>query len=107
MRILFLMLSLMSFSSCIAVLGLGALGATIAIGDSGRHAKEGAEKEDLQRALHAREAAVIRQRYNEEEARCVAAAEVALPVRPSLTPPPMVALEPVRTPLQPRGVARP
>jgi hypothetical protein len=99
MRLLFLVVSLMSFSSCIAVLGLGALTTTLAV--TSPDAKRGAERDARQLALHAQEAAAIRQRYNEAERRSLASSPgPALQREP--TAPPLVSVEPVRKPLRPR-----
>lgn len=97
MRHLFMVLSLMSFSSCFAVVGLGV---AVGIAANKSDAKKGAERDALQLAAHAQEAAAIRQRYNEAERRSAASPPAAaLPREP--TPPPLVSIEPVRKPLRP------
>jgi len=105
MRLLLLLLCSMSFSSC-AVLGVGALIATSAAAGRSADAVKGAEREARQRALDAREAAIIRQRYNELEARSKppepARLEVTAAIPQTPTPPPLVPIEPLRKPLRPR-----
>jgi hypothetical protein len=98
MRILFLVLSMMSFSSCLAVFGVGVLIPAFTATQS--DAKKAAERDAAQLALHAQQAAVIRQRYNELERQPRAAPSAPLP--PVLTPPPLVSTEPARKPLRPR-----
>jgi hypothetical protein len=98
MRILFLVLSMMSFSSCLAVFGMGVLIPALAATNS--DAQKGAERDARQLALHAQEAAVIRQRYNELEKQPRAAPSAPLPA--VLTPPPLVSTEPDRKPLRSR-----
>lgn len=99
MRLLVLLLCAMSFSSCFA-LGVGALVATLAGTGSRADAKVGAAREAQARAVNAQEAAVIRKRYNEAEARSRAAASPE--PEAAVTPPPLVPFEPVRTPLRPK-----
>jgi hypothetical protein len=97
----------MSCSSCIAALGLGAF-TSLAIGNSGNaesHWRKGAEREARLRAQSAREAAVIRKRYDEMQKNSPEApVYLELQPRPSLvpSPPPLVAIEPARKPLRPR-----
>jgi hypothetical protein len=98
MRLLFLFVAMMSFSSCIAVLGLGVLIPTLAV--TSTDAQKGAARDEEQLARHAQEAAVIRQRYNEAERQPRAAPAVAVPRE--LTPPPLVSIELPRKPLRPR-----
>ena len=95
MRLLFALLFMMSFSSCLAMLGAGLFGSSLALAHS-KEMKEGAERERRIRVLHAQEAAVIRQRYDAQQRQ----SPVAVQVEP--TPPPLVPFEPVRTPLRPR-----
>lgn len=104
MRLLVLLCCMMSFSSCLAVLGGGLLATTMAMNDSKAAYREGAAREAAMRAQHAREAALARQSYNE------AMRESGTPwipvsqarVQPAPTPPPLVQVEPARVPLRPR-----
>ena len=115
MRLLLLTLCLMSFSSCVALFGLGGLAASLAAGDHDRSRRAGAERDARQLAEHASEAAVIRARYNAEEKKSAARESAVLPVppgrwgelTPSLTAPPLVSLEPPRIPLRARGTPQP
>jgi hypothetical protein len=94
MRLLLPLLCLMSSSSCL-FLHLGGIAAWAA-GERAAHQKKGAAEEARIRAEHAREAAVIRARYNELH-RDVPAPESLQP-----SAPPLVQYEPVRVPLRPR-----
>jgi hypothetical protein len=110
MRILVLLVFAMSFSSCLAVFGLGVLSTSLAVGNADQARREGAERDAEQLARHAREASVIRQRYNEAERQekqqqALTPPNVLLPRE--LTSPPLVSIEPPRTPLRPRGAAQP